>query len=172
MTLEDLAKNEFDLYNIVCSIGGSMEEKEAHIHGLDIYSKYKEIHREYAKLSKTNLEALKRGLFLMWYSMSEPSCFTGIKLLDLDSEEKIIRIIDRRLKRSITDYELEWMLDYYSNWEYAFERFSHYSEFQSRLGRELKTELPDRIDRNEMGSRGQMGLYWNLLTFFNKNTHS
>ncbi len=170
MNLEELAKCELELYKKVCSLEGSMEEKDDQLKKLGIYNEYTTIHREYAKQSKDNIEALKRGLFLIWYSMVEPSCFIGIKELDPEAERKIIDSVDSRIKRGNTDYELDWMLDYYSGWDFVFERFNNYRDLQGRLKDELKTELPTSIDREEMEKRGQMGLYWNSLAIFSKRT--
>ena len=109
-------------------------------------------------------------MFLTWYSIVEPTWLTGIADLDEDSEERIIKILDRRLKRNITDYELDWMLDYYSGWDYVFERFTDFKNFQNRLKSKSKTELPNEINRMKMGQRGQMGVYWNSLTRLNKTS--
>ena len=66
----------------------------------------------------------------------------------------------------MTDYELEWMLDYYSNWDFVFERFDEFKYLQGRMTRADKVDLPEKIERNEMSKRGQMGYYWNSLTRF------
>ncbi len=115
-----------------------------------------------------NLEALKRGLFLLWYSTLEPIWLTGIGELDKKSEERIIKILDGRLKSESADYELDWMLNYYSHWDYIFERFSCFQNFQEKLKSEYKTKLPEELDRKAMEQRGQMGIYWNSLEIFNK----
>ncbi len=172
MNLDELATKEQQLYSSVIKLDGTIEEKSDKVVYFGITKEYQKIHQEYSRLAKNDLEALKRGLFLMWHSISEPTWLTGIGELETESEERIIKILDRRLKRGINDYELDWMLDYYSSWDYVFERFSDFKSFQNRLKSESKTELPDRIDREKMGQRGQMGIYWNSLTMFNKETCS
>lgn len=162
MTIE-LAHKETELYTAVISINGTIEEKNKQIEQLGIFEAYRKIHREYARQSKTDLEALKRGLFLYWYALTEPSCYTGIGDLDPKAIEAIIHTLDRRFHKNISDYELDWMLSYYSNFEFVFERFRNYKSFYSRLT-DCKTEMPDSIDREDMSMRGQMGLYWNSLT--------
>ncbi len=134
----------------------------------DIDSKYKWIHIEYSKYCEKDIEALKRGLFLLWYSITEPSCFTGIRELDSKAEERIVESLNDRLKNGNVDYELEWMFDYYSIWDYVFHRFSNYNYLQKRLNTESKMEMPDKIDREKMSYRGQMGDYWNSLTMYNE----
>ena len=163
MTVDELANRELKLYNAVSKLTGTIEDKVIQIKRLGISDGYQRIHKEYAKLNKTNLEALKRGLFLIWYSRSEPSFLTGIVELDSESEIKIIKTLDRRLRQNVTDYELDWMIDYYSTWDFLFQTFSEYKFFQDRLKRTVKTERPETFDNDSMSGRGQMGIYWNSL---------
>ncbi|KQC31494.1 hypothetical protein [Flagellimonas eckloniae] len=168
MNIEELGKKELELYSRISNLNGSIEDKSDKVVYFGITKDYREIHQEYSRLAKKNLEALKRGLFIMWYALTEPVWLSGMGELDSEAELRIIKLIDRRLKRDVTDYELDWMLDYYSDWDYAFEKFSAYKNLQNRLKRKSKTELPDEIDVKEMERRGRMGLYWNSLTNFNK----
>ena len=172
MNIDELAIKEQNIYSSVIELEGTIEEKSDKVVYFGITKEYREVHQEYSRLAKSDLEALKRGLFLMWYSIAEPTWLTGIGELDEESEKKIVKILDRRLKRDITDYELDWMLDYYSGWDYIFERFCEFKNFQNRLKSKTKTELPDAINKEEMEKRGQMGIYWNSLTIFNKETSS
>lgn len=158
MNITELANKEIELYSKVTSMEGTLEAKTQQIQELGIFEAYREIFNHYAKLNKIDSEALKRGLFLMWYSKLEPSCYTGIGELDKNSEEKIIKTLNRRLKREISSYELDWMISYYSNWDYLFEEFNEYDAFQNKL--KDKVELPITIDSGKMEKRGQMGIYW------------
>ena len=166
MNIEDLANQELELLNQTLELVGTIEEKNDKVVYFGIGTKYQKIHEEYSRLAKSELEALKRGLFITWYALTEPSCYTGIVILKSEAEIRILKILDRRLKRDITDYELEWMLDYYSNWDFVFERFSEFKHLQDRLRRKVKIDLPNQIDRKEMSKRGQMGRYWNSLNRF------
>ena len=166
MNIEDLASQELELLNQTIELVGTIEEKNDKVVYFGIGNKYKNIHQEYSRIAKNELEALKRGLFIMWYALTEPSCYTGIVVLDSNAENRILKILDRRLKNEIIDYELEWMIDYYSNWDFVFERFTEFKYLQERLSRKEKVDLPNKIDRKEMSKRGQMGLYWNSLTKF------
>ena len=170
MNIEDLASQELELelLNQTIELVGSIEEKNDKVVYFGIGTKYQKIHQEYSRLAKSELEALKRGLFITWYAMTEPSCYTGIVILDSNAENRILKILDRWLKSDIIDYELEWMIDYYSNWNFVFERFTEFKYLQERLTRNKKVELPSEIDREEMSKRGQMGRYWNSLTKFKK----
>ena len=100
--------------------------------------------------------------------MTEPSCFTGINELDSDAERKIIKQLDNLIKRGKLDTELNWMLKYYSTWDYVFERFKEYHGLCEWIENDFGTELPDTIDKDEMSTRGQMGKYWNSLNHFVK----
>lgn len=171
MTIKELAYQETELYASVVSINGTMEEKYKQLEQLGIFEAYKKIHQEYARQNKKDSEALKRGLFLCWYSRTEPSCFTGIGDLDPKAEEAIIHTLDRRFSKNISDYELDWMLSYYSSFEFVFGRFTNYKSFYSKLTH-WKTEMPDSIDREEMSTRGQMGIYWNSLTRYHKDSNT
>ena len=166
MSIEELGNREIELYNIVSSLQGTMEEKDKQVRDLGIYEEYGNIHAQYAKLCRRDLEALKRGLFLLWYSKAEPSCYTGIGELQLKFEREIIKVLDRRLNKRVSDYELDWMLSYYKEWDYIFDRFEVYQVFYSIVKSPYKTELPNSIRKEEMSKRGQMGIYWNSLELF------
>jgi hypothetical protein len=104
MNLQDLANREIELYKIVTSLDGTMEEKTRQLEKNGVFERYKEIHKTYAELHKQDLEALKRGLFLTWYALVEPPCFTGIKDLDAEAENRIMHTLERRLRKNLTDY--------------------------------------------------------------------
>jgi hypothetical protein len=164
----DLANKENELYSIVLEAHGTMEDKAMELRDKGVYDNYRQIHSSYADNSDKDLESLKRGLFIQWYAMSEPSCFTGINELDLNAEQKIINQIDRLITTDNLDYELNWMLKYYSTWDYVFERFKEFKGLQDWLKNQMGIELPSIVDRNEMQQRGQMGKYWNSLNRFKK----
>lgn len=172
MSIDELAIKEKNLCSSVNELEGTINEKSESVVYFGITKEYREIHNEYSRLAKNDLEALKRGLFLVWYSISEPSWLTGIGALEQESVDRIIKILDRRLKKGVTDYELDWMLDYYSDWDFVFEQFKHFKNFQNRLKSKSKTVFPDEIDRAQMKQRGQMGVYWNSLTIFNKEINN
>jgi hypothetical protein len=163
MTTDELAIKELELYNIVIGLAGTIEEKYGVIKSLGIFDQYQLIHQVYASLSENNLEALKRALFLTWYSRTEPSFLTGIEELHMESEAKVIKVVDNRISQHTTDYELDWMIDYYSTWDFAFENIGAYNEFQSRLRRTEKLKWPKYLDNEAMKGRGQMGIYWNSV---------
>lgn len=74
--------------------------------------------------------------------------------------------LDRRIVTENLDHELKWMLKYYSNWDYVFERFKEFKGLWDWVKNQRGIELPDKIDRTEMTKRGQKGKYWNTLNVF------
>ena len=89
MNLENLANKELKIFQKVRELNGTMEEKFEQIKSLGIFDEYKSIFNQYAKAHKENLEALKRCLFLYWYSLTEPGYFTGIKEFDVELIKKV-----------------------------------------------------------------------------------
>jgi len=166
MTIVNLSKQENELLNKVEKVVGLMEEQNITLEKEGVFEDYKKVFNEYVGLHKKELEALKRCLFLYWYSASEPSCFTGLGEFDNEQIEKVLKTLNRRLSKGITDYELDWMLGYYSNWDFIFEPFPEFKFIKKKMEDENRIEMPDSIDRKEMEKRGQMGVYWNSLTRF------
>ena len=162
MIIDELTKIENELYLKVYSLNGTIEEKHEQITKLGISNEYKIIHQKYAELSSENIEALKRGLFINWFAVSEPTFLTGIAELDENAEEKIIKEINERIKNRTVDFELNWMLNYYKNWDYAFAKFAKYELFYAKIMSNEEIEMP-KIDKQKMENRGQMGIYWNSL---------
>ena len=162
MNIEELSKKETELYQKVCSLVGTIEEKQNQIVKLGISKEYKLIHQKYAELCAENIEALKRGLFITWYSISEPTFLTGINELDENAEENIVKEINERIKNNTLDFELNWMVGYYKDWDYIFEKYYKFEHFKNRIISKVKTELP-KIEKLKMENRGQMGIYWNSL---------
>jgi len=156
----DLTKKEIELYSVVVGLRGTMEERSAQLRDKGVFDAYKQIHSCYADNADEDLESLKRGLFIQWYSMTEPSCFTGIGELDSSSEKKIIKQIDKLIKHARVDSELSWMLKYYFTWDHVFERFEEYDRLRDWIKNVAGADLPDEINRDEMSRRGQMGQYW------------
>lgn len=157
MTVDELTKIENELYSSVLDI---LEKNDAN--KLEaIYNSYKDLHGRYSELAENNDEALKRGLFIQWYAYTEPGYLTGIGLVDDIAEEKIIDLIERKIQKNDIDLELNWMLNYYANWDFVFEKFKNYPALIEFILNRKDTELV--FDKVDMSKRGQMGEYWNSL---------
>lgn len=159
MTLTDLANREKELYSSTIDICDGKTNSENQGLTLDeIHSEYKNVHYEYSIMADKNMEALKRGLFIQWYALTEPNYLTGISELDDKAERKIITYLKNLIDLNKADTELLWMLNYYLSWDWVFDRFKDIIEFK-KMDEEDKT-LPTKI---ETEGRGQMGFYWNSI---------
>ena len=168
MTLQELANKEDKLSNQVKDLYRRSPSGDINDTLQTIFHEYRKIHQTYAKLSLTHSEALKRGLFIQWYALAEPNYLTGIADLDENAENKIVQSLDDRIKAGNVDGELVWMVNYYASWDWIFRRLTSFKGFDSTIVNEQNNRLPDKIDRDEMAQRGQMGKYWNSLTKFNE----
>ena len=168
MTLQVLADTEKTLYEKVVELYRQPQSDKTDEALQEISLSYKKIHQTYAEMSFVDDEALKRGLFLQWYALSEPNYLIGIADLDENAENKIIQSLNDRIETGNVDDELIWMLNYYANWDWIFERLTSFKGFNSKILNEQNDSLPDKIDRAAMAQRGQMGEYWNSLTQFSK----
>lgn len=166
MILEELAYKEDKLCSKIISLYNKPQTEDSDKELEEIFVEYKSIHKKYAALASHNIEALKRGLFIQWYALIEPSYLTGIANLDERAENKILQAVNDIIKTDRVDLELVWMLNYYSNWEWVFERLEFYKGFDPNIVNEQNNKLPDSIDKEKMSLRGQMGKYWNSLTAF------
>lgn len=162
MIIDELTKIETELYLKVCSLNGAIEEIHEQITKLGILNENKTIHQKYAELSSDNIDELKRGLFINWFAVSEPTFLIGIDELDENAQENIIKEINERIKNQTADFELNWMLNYYKNWNYSFAKFAKYEFFYAKIMSNEEIELP-KIDKQKMANRGQMGIYCNSL---------
>ena len=167
MTIEQLAKKETELYSTVLDLY-EKEQTEEHKEKLRaVYAAYKQVHKNYSELANEHDEALKRGLFIQWYAITEPNYLTGIEELDEIAEMRIIDIIEEKIQNNSLDTELTWMLNYYATWDFVFDRFKNRKGLEELIANRtdgLPTGLV--IDKASMNKRGQMGTYWNSLNHF------
>jgi hypothetical protein len=168
--IENLTARERGLMAQVHSVQGTMQEKEKQLAQLGVFAEYCSIHRDYvACLSDalSGMEALKRALFIQWIALTEPSCFTGIRGLDLDwdSQKRVLEVLDAVLRDDRADSELTMMLDWYiriADW--YFEKLNGYPAISRFVGQPLETPLPTPR-RTQFEDRGAMGEYWRSLNF-------
>ena len=162
MTNEELHTLENKLVLIVNSVQGTIECKDKQLRDSGVYDEYSKIHKQYSETSDHDLESLKRALFIQWYSITEPSCFSGISNLDEGAKLKVMKSLDALIASDKLDAELIWMLNYYMNWHFAFEKLSDFKAihnfFLNKKEGLTKTFLNERMDK-----RGQMGMYWNSI---------
>ena len=167
MTIEQIANIETKLYSTVLDLYKKEPTEELTEKLKTVFESYKQVHRLYSDLAKEQNEALKRRLFIQWYAMTEPSYLTGIGELDEEAEKNIIDLVEDKIQNNALDTELKWMLNYYANWEFVFDRFKN-SKGLAELTANRIDDLPVGliIDKIAMNKRGQMGVYWNSLNHF------
>jgi hypothetical protein len=159
MTLTDLASREKELYSCAIEIYDKRANSRNPSLTLDeIHSNYKNVHYQYSKMADKSMEALKRGLFIQWYALTEPNYLTGISELDNKAEKKIMTVLKNLIEQNKADNELLWMLNYYLSWDWVFDRFKEIIEFK-KVDEENRT-LPTKL---ETQGRGQMGFYWHSI---------
>jgi hypothetical protein len=166
MTIEQLARIEDELYISVMELYRSPMSVENSARLKNISQKYNEVHQEYSKQSSAKIKALKRGLFIQWYALTEPLFLTGIGDLDTGAQNRIISELQKLFKNNTFDYELVWMLNYYAEWEWCFDHLESFGGFDPRIVNMENRQLPISIDKHKMLTRGQMGRYWCSLTRF------
>jgi hypothetical protein len=90
-----------------------------------------------------------------------------LKELDEVAERSIIDFVENKIQNNLLDSEIKWMLNYYANWDFVFDRFNNRKGLAELIVN--KTDgLPFGLvlDKVAMSKRGQMGIYWNSLNHF------
>ncbi len=165
VTVAELAVEEDRLLAQVEHAQGHMEQKWEWLRARGVFAAYSKVHRAYVALiadTPEGTEALKRALFLQWIAAIEPTVFTGIAELRLDTQRAVAVDIERRLTHGQADYELMWMLRWYDSvLPWYFDDFADLPQ----LRQFLEDKYPDiRLARvfteESLKDRGQMGAYW------------
>jgi hypothetical protein len=171
MTTKELSDRELIIYRQVFSLQGTMEGKTQILKDTGTFDKYREIHNDYLTLIKTTkdekviTEGLKRLIFLNWYHIMEPSCFTGLRELNGDTVHESYSFLNDSLKKNKIDEELKWMVSYYScnDWTiltYSEKEMPELTAFVKNVDQD-QNHLPDKDALvKTMIDRGQMGKYF------------
>ncbi len=165
MTLDEITALEYEWMARNPEHGG-FEQRHALFQKIGMYEAWQRIFREYVVLARQgDLEALKRALFLYWYSWSEPNELSGILGLDQDLVKQVLRTVDDMAGENELDGELEWMLPYY----YAvYSLYFDHRGLPRRKFRHLrKASQGDHsfwhrisTDPSSFERHGQLGEYW------------
>ena len=162
MTTEQLANTETELYSTVLDLYKKEQKEELNEKLKTVFAAYRQVHKHYSDLAKENDEALKRGLFIQWYAITEPEYLTGTEELDEEAEENIIDLIEEKIQNNSLDSEIKWMLNYYATWDYVFDRFKNRKGLAELIANRTDgLPLGIVINKAAMKQRGQMGRYWN-----------
>ncbi|MBB2144805.1 hypothetical protein GM921_04875 [Pedobacter sp. LMG 31464] len=170
LSLDALSAAELKLYYLIPEhLGFGDLENELNNNGT--FDEYRNLHKSYFELfnitssSIIKLEALKRLIFLNWYSIIEPSCFTGIENLDNDIISNSFSILNDYLTENKLDKEFKWMLTFYASWDYAILNFSenkfvNLTNFVKAVDTSISSFPKNTLEKGSMDNRGQMGVYW------------
>jgi hypothetical protein len=162
--LDDLDKRENELLAMVGTLEGSIEERNILLQNLGVFEAYRRIHSHYAEIAYESLEALKRGLFIQWYAMVEPSFCSGISDIEQEAGNSIISILNNQITQDGTDPELHCMVSYYAGWEGVFTRFHSNVGLSTLLSNKPNYDyILDQMKHFNLDHRGQMGLYWKSI---------
>ena len=132
---------------------------------LEVYEAWSMIFELYVIEARDgNTEALKRALFLYWYSYSEPYELTGLYMLDKELSLDVLGKVNGIVKKNILDIEFKWMISYYySIADFYIDQFKGFDELKkiSRITDSLLWR--EYICKSCFTSRGQMGHYWESI---------
>jgi hypothetical protein len=160
MTIDELAKQEEALVHRIRNIKGGYREFPSDYDS--IFNEYEKIHYEYTNLAihSSNIEALKRAVFIQWFEVAEPEFLSGIKQLDQESKVLVFDELQKIFLSKSIDEEFVWMLNCYYRIAPFFlvprSRFRKVIKFLEGLS-EWK---PEKAADFSFLNRGQMGLYW------------
>lgn len=164
MTLLELAAEEDRLLDAVSRVTGSWDDTASQLRSAGVNAAYAEVHAAYVLLAEQSgvVEALKRAVFLQWYSISEPGCFTGLAEMDASAERRALELLDGLVARDELDEEFQWMAAYYFQitdfYLPGHEGLEALKEFSRRNQGELWSRgAPSRAS---LSGRGQMSAYW------------
>lgn len=168
LTLGALAGWEAAIQASIGGAKGTLEDRDAQIARSGLYGEYPAVVGSYFELTDraddpgAALEALKRSLFLTWYSMVEPAPLTGIPVLSEALIRSIFAQLEGVLREGRGDDELRWMLSWYASvFDYPFE-FYRVGALVERFiaGTDARAWEAHRDQRARFETRGLLGAYW------------
>ena len=170
MTLEALALEEDEIDRIVQGCTGHIEVKLSQLAAAGVPDRYAKIHAAYLSLPGSTAlrrEALKRALFIGWYSLTEPSAFSGIFDIPLDQFRQTFVSLDILLSVDGGDEELDWMLPWYHHitdfmLDAVVDPEHRLLAVRSVVGRGVSIQLPEQPP-GVLRGRGAMGRYWTSI---------
>jgi hypothetical protein len=127
-----------------------------------IYDEYEKIHRKYVDFAihNSDIEALKRAIFIQWYLVAEPDYLSGIQHLDESAELLALDELQRLASINKLDKEFIWMLRcYYEITMFFIPPESCYANLANYL-ENLPPWDPDYGKKYDFNNRGLMGNYW------------
>lgn len=169
--IDIFSDKELEIWNYAECQSGTMDFVTEKLSAKGIFESYRIIHRSYLELylriddEAAKLEILKRLIFLNWYSLVEPSCYTGIEDLDNITVFESYSIVNQYIINEKIDAEFKWMLSFYSSWDYTILGFSEnkleaLTAFVKGVDTSISSFPRNQLVKGVMDNRGQMGIYW------------
>ena len=165
ITLRDLAAWESRVASIVGRASGTLEERDRALERAGLYAEYPAILSGYLALlddDSSAAEALKRAVFLVWYSGVEPPVVSGIAELPEIEARAVLDALDAVCRAEQADEELRWMLAWYHEVaDYALLRVPGLPAVETVIAESdpLAWKGATR-EREQMEGRGLLGRYW------------
>ncbi|MGI8843528.1 MAG: hypothetical protein ACR2HZ_07510 [Gemmatimonadaceae bacterium] len=165
ITLRDLAAWESRVASIVAQVSGTLEERDRALERAGLYAEYPAILSGYLALlddESSAAEALKRAVFLVWYSGVEPPVVSGIAELPEIEARAALDALDAVCRADQADEELRWMLAWYHEVaDYALLRVPGLLAVQAVIDEgDSRAWQRAALDRERMEGRGLLGSYW------------
>jgi hypothetical protein len=162
MTLGDLAIQENKLVQQVMNYNGPIESKSQGLMQSGVFSAYEKLHTHYTDfaIKHSDVEALKRAIFIQWYSLAEPEFNSGIGNLNENVRLQALDEVQRLVLRKEVDLEFAWMLNcYFHITEFFVTPNERYQDLLKYL-ESMPVWNPSDGKDYSFDNRGQMGIYW------------
>jgi hypothetical protein len=155
---------------ILASIGGAtgtIEMKDAQIRRSGLYAEYPAILKSYLELlarEADRREALKRAVFLVWWSALEAPPLSGMAELPERYARETMDALEDAVLRSELDDEFRMMLSWYNSVLAApFELFGADRHMPQAIRDVPHDAWRSQFHAAQFENRGQLGRYWREL---------
>jgi hypothetical protein len=146
---------------------GTIEERDRQVTRAGLYAEYPAIVRSYLELladDRSSAEALKRAVFIVWFSTVEPSPNSGISEIPEGLAREVMQQLDARARTSGLDDEFVSMLAWYrSILPAAFDLYGADEPTSAATSGVSHDDWRDRFAPAQFNNRGQLGTYWQSL---------
>lgn len=167
LSLSALAHWETAVRASISGATGSIDERDAQITRSGMYAEYPAIVASYLELvalpsdAPTQLEALKRAVFLAWYSLVELPVRSGIAELPESSVRTVMQDLDTAIHAGRIDDELRAMVAWYRDrFPDPFELFGPVRSLDTFVADLTADDALEIVGRSSLDARGQLGDYW------------
>ena len=160
MTLEELARREECLMAAIPA-HGHFEDRMPQVVAARLTEQWQEIVESYAALLDDpvqGVEALRRAVFLVWYSWNEPSPLSGIGEFPAGVQLRILERLDQHLASDQPDTELRSMLRGYGP-GLPFDQHPQLAGL-NRFFANIRGPCSPDTPLGPLQARGALGAYW------------